>query len=158
MRIVCPDCAAEYEVPASRMTPQRKVRCTRCGGAWLASEAPAPDPVDLEPLEFRADPETEPETQPAEPPSHFSAMDRLAAAAIPSRPPTSLIAAWVMTFVALFTAVGGAVIFREPLVRAWPASSRILGHAQPPPVTPPITPLATQAAPKPAEAAPASGH
>ena len=36
MRIACPKCAAEYEVPASRLTPRKTVRCARCGGEWTA--------------------------------------------------------------------------------------------------------------------------
>ena len=35
MRIACPRCDATYEVPASRLTPGKQVRCTRCDNTWL---------------------------------------------------------------------------------------------------------------------------
>ncbi len=149
MRIVCPGCAAEYDVPVSRMTPQRKLRCARCGDTWLAPEPPAPAPTDdTDPLEFRADPEPGDEAQPIAPLPVLTAMDRLSATAPPVRAPTGLIAAWVMTFVALFTLVGLVIVWREPLVRAWPASSRILGRAEPAAQGPPhATARAAEAAP-----------
>jgi predicted Zn finger-like uncharacterized protein len=131
MRIVCPSCAAKYEVPASRMTPQRKVRCVRCGNAWLPSEQPAQAPTDPDPLEFRAEPEVEHEAQPVTALPPVSAMDRLTAMAPRSRASAGLVTAWVMTFVALTAAVGAVALWREPLVRAWPASSRILGRIEP---------------------------
>jgi predicted Zn finger-like uncharacterized protein len=128
MRIVCPSCAAEYDVPASRMTPQRKVRCARCGGEWVAvretDDAPyGPDPV-----------ETHPEDEPGYaadagatlPP--VTAMDRLTAAVSRPRPAATLIAAWIMTFIALAAAVGAVIAWRDPIVRIWPPGSRILGQ------------------------------
>jgi predicted Zn finger-like uncharacterized protein len=55
MRIVCPNCSAEYEVPEARLRAGRAVRCARCGGTWVpepaqaadvsAVAAPAPAPV-----------------------------------------------------------------------------------------------------------------
>lgn len=137
MRIVCPNCAAEYEVPASRLAPQRKLRCSRCGGAWLAADPPAPDAFDQDPLEFRAGPEDERETAPLTALPPVTAMDRLTAAARHAKAPASLTAAWIMTFIILIAAVGAMIAWREPLVRAWPAGGRILGRAEPVAVSPP---------------------
>jgi predicted Zn finger-like uncharacterized protein len=131
MRIVCPSCAAEYEVPAPRITPQRNVRCARCGNAWLASEEPAPAPTDLDPLGFHAEPLVEHEAEPVTLLPRVTAMDRLTEAATRSRTSVGLVAAWVLTFVVLAAAVGVVITWREPLVRAWPASSRILGRVEP---------------------------
>jgi predicted Zn finger-like uncharacterized protein len=150
MRIVCPSCAAEYEVPASRMAPQRKVRCARCGGAWLASEDPAPAATDPDPLEFRAEPDVEHAAEPGTIMPSVTAMDRLTATAPRTQAPVRLVAAWVMTFVALVAALGAVIAWREPLVRAWPASSRILGRVEP------VAPAPAHMTAKAAEAAPAT--
>jgi hypothetical protein len=131
------------------MTPQRKVRCARCGGAWLASEEPAPRATDPDPLEFRAEPEVEHEGEPEIALPSVTAMDRLSAAAPRTRAPIGLTAAWVMTFVALVAAVSAVVVWREPLVRAWPAGSRILGRVEP------IVQAPAHTTAKPAESAPA---
>jgi predicted Zn finger-like uncharacterized protein len=127
MRIACPSCAAEYEVPASRLTPGRKVRCTRCGEQWAAvqeAEEPPPPAVDPEPAEV------EPRAALAAPSPTITAMDRLAAPAPPPRS-VALIAAWVATFVALGTVMVAAVVWRGPIVRAWPSSGWVLGTANP---------------------------
>jgi predicted Zn finger-like uncharacterized protein len=131
MQIVCRSCAAKYEVPTSRISPRRKVRCARCGNAWLASEEPVTAPTNLDPLGFRAEPDVEHEADsvPQLPP--ITAMDRLTEAAPRSHTSVVLIAAWVMTFVVVIAAVGVVITWREPLVRAWPASSRILGRVEP---------------------------
>ncbi len=134
MRIVCPSCTAEYEVPASRMTAPRRVRCARCGGEWLASS----ETVEAPPAPPPADPEYE-QDPPEEPPAVLppvSAMDRLTAAAPRARPPAGLVAAWVVTFVVLAAVAGAAITWREPLVRIWPASGRILGSIDPRPAAP----------------------
>jgi predicted Zn finger-like uncharacterized protein len=131
MRIVCPSCAATYEVPASRITPPRKVRCARCGNAWLASEEPAPAPTDLDPLGFREEPDDEHEVEPVPELPPLTAMDRLTEAAIRPHTSVGLIAAWVLTFVVMVAAVGVVITWRQQLVRAWPASSRILGRVEP---------------------------
>jgi predicted Zn finger-like uncharacterized protein len=136
MRIVCPNCAAAYEVPASRMTPQRKVRCAGCGGEWVpmreASEAPPPP--DAAPPPSAHTPDRAPQIEATLPP--LTAMDRLSATAHRPRVTASLIAAWVMTFMALIAAVTAVVVWREPLVRIWPPGSRILGPISPPPPGP----------------------
>jgi hypothetical protein len=57
-------------------------------------------------------------------------MDRLTAAASRPRPAAALIAAWIMTFIALAAAVGAVIAWREPIIRIWPPSSRILGQVK----------------------------
>jgi predicted Zn finger-like uncharacterized protein len=34
MRITCPNCAATYDVPQSRLHPHRSVKCSRCDTVW----------------------------------------------------------------------------------------------------------------------------
>ncbi len=128
------------------MTPQRKVRCARCGSDWLASEQPAPVADDPDPLEFRAGPEVEQDAGSATAFPFTTDMDRLSATPPRARASLSLIAAWLMTFVALVAAVSAVIIWRDPLVRAWPASSRILGRVEPLAQIPPHTTAKTAGA------------
>lgn len=130
MRIVCPSCAAQYEVPASRMTQRRMVRCARCGGQWKpVQEAEPPRPADEAPASLREDkplPVAQPDVLPP-----VTAMDRLAVGAPKPVRPVGLRVAWIMTIVILAAAVAGAVIWRAPITRTWPPASRILGSSEP---------------------------
>ena len=67
-------------------------------------------------------------SEPVLPAPRITTMDRLAASVhnLPERTP--LIVAWVLTGVVLIAAVAATVTWREAVVRAWPPSSRILGH------------------------------
>jgi predicted Zn finger-like uncharacterized protein len=137
MRITCPSCAAEYEVPASRLSSHRMVRCVRCGGEWMAQEtdareansreadapeADAPDP-SVVPAGILASQAAEWDT-PA-----MTAMDRLAATAPLPRRSIGLTAAWMATLVVLIGAIAATIVWREAAVRAWPPIGRILGTA-----------------------------
>lgn len=124
MRIICPSCAAEYEVPASRLTPGKMARCVRCGGEWMAVREPAEDPVQADPP--AADPQDDHAEEPAALPS-VTAMDRLAHSPAPSQPKAGLIGAWVLTAVVLVGATAAAIAWRQDVVHIWPPSSRILG-------------------------------
>jgi predicted Zn finger-like uncharacterized protein len=42
MKIVCPSCAATYEVPEAAVAAKRTVRCARCGGDWVPGATDAP--------------------------------------------------------------------------------------------------------------------
>lgn len=45
MRIACPVCSANYEVPDRMLGPGRKVRCGNCGHQWAPGAAPVRDAV-----------------------------------------------------------------------------------------------------------------
>ncbi|SLN59208.1 hypothetical protein ROJ8625_02988 [Roseivivax jejudonensis] len=84
MRLICPNCGAQYEVPANVIpTGGRDVQCSNCGHTWFqahpddpvaddapeahapvrdAGAAPDPDPHTEREPEPEADPEPEPET------------------------------------------------------------------------------------------------
>jgi predicted Zn finger-like uncharacterized protein len=124
MRTACPKCAAEYEVPASRLPPRKMVRCARCGGEWEAveeAEGSREVTAALSEHELNRNDGAE-EAIP-----RLTGMDRLAATG--RRPPQSprLVAAWILTLVILVAAMTATVVWREPVVRAWPPSGRILG-------------------------------
>lgn len=142
MRIACPKCAAEYEVPASRLSPRKMVRCARCGDAWEAVEeaegsGEAVAAVPEQELDQHVGGE---EILP-----QITAMDRLAAPG--RRPPrsTRLVAAWSLTLIILMAAVAATIIWRELVVRAWPPSGRILASVdskKPAPAQHPANPVA----------------
>ncbi len=49
MIITCPECATRYDVDDERFSSTgRSVRCTACGEAWFV---PAPEPIDVDPIE-----------------------------------------------------------------------------------------------------------
>jgi predicted Zn finger-like uncharacterized protein len=118
MRIACPGCAAEYEVPSTSLRPHLKVRCARCNAEWV----PVQDAVALQPDDA---PAAEAEIDPV-PPIGETAMDRLAAAA-PPRPSVVLRAAWLATILVLAGSAASAVIWRNHVTQMWPASARLLG-------------------------------
>ena len=119
MRIICPSCAAEYEVMASHLKPGRLVRCANCGGEWLPVhevEEAAPPPAVMEP-----------EPEPFAPPPVVTAMDRLAQTApVQSAVSRALIGAWILAFVIMIGAATSVVVWRREVIRTWPASAFIL--------------------------------
>lgn len=124
MRIVCPSCAAEYEVPESRLLAGKMVRCAKCGSEWVPVRETEADPVSSEavppPLEHDPGPPAE-ATLPS-----VTAMDRLAAAPPLRRRNRGLIAAWLATGIVLAAAVAAAFSWRTEIVRLWPPGGRIL--------------------------------
>ena len=72
MRIVCPNCDAEYDVPHNLIGNGRRVRCARCGQPW---EARAVDPLAPMLAEPGPSPMRETRLQPGEPASLATAPD-----------------------------------------------------------------------------------
>lgn len=120
MRIVCPKCAAAYEVPADRLKVRRTVRCARCDEQWAAVQ-------DIEHTSAPVDAPRAQTPQPAAALPAFTAMDRLAAANRQPRRPVALAAAWVVTLGVLIAGVAAVIVWRADIVQAWPPSARILG-------------------------------
>lgn len=151
-RIVCPNCAARYEVSAEVVgAAGRKVRCVRCGHVWLAraeEEAPPPwpeppgprvrDPGEEPPAGARggAGAEAAPDlaaaattVSPADadragPQAETVARGTEAAAAEP-RGSATLLLAWVLSVAVLGGAAWAAIAHRAAVIDAWPASSRL---------------------------------
>jgi len=78
MKIVCPSCAATYEVPESAVASKRAVRCARCGGDWIPGAADRTEPPPL--AEVPAPPPPPPEPTPASDPVQEPAPEPLPAA------------------------------------------------------------------------------
>ena len=70
MRLICPNCDAQYEVPDEGMPAAgRDVQCSNCGQTWFQHH-PDNEPLDDEedwPEEHEADPAPEPELPKTEP-------------------------------------------------------------------------------------------
>src|SRR3954468_12857670 len=131
MRIVCPSCGAEYEVPESRLAPGKPVKCSRCGNTWAPAPAPAVAP---EPERARLEERLPLEAAPAIPvpeatPVGAATVERAAPdpVAEPARGSAALRVAWVLSFVVLAAAAWAAYDRREDVMRAWPASERAYG-------------------------------
>ncbi|SFK97007.1 zinc-ribbon domain-containing protein [Falsiroseomonas stagni] len=136
MRIACPSCAAEYEVPdAALAAGPRMLRCARCSHQFEAalpsppgapavpgpSPAAAPDqppPEDSPP--DRPPPSRGPrQSNPIDPP-----LQRLSDA--PASPPDRMaLAGWIMTVVVVGVGLYAGVTFRGEIMDAWPASARL---------------------------------
>ena len=144
MRIACPSCSATYDVPDSLMTAGRVVRCARCGGEWTpvagpaVADTPEPEPEAPAPVEAPAAPLPDTaETSPAAPPRpRLSAMDRLAAHAVPRQSSSRLRLAWLGSAAVLVLLGVAAVAWRTEIVAGWPPSARayaVFGlHPSPP--------------------------
>lgn len=120
MRIVCPACAAAYEVPVERLVPGRAVRCARCGTDWT--------PLAAEPERAPAAPELQPEPLPPPPePEPATAIPIAASSEAPSRaagPVSALGVAWAVSILVLLAAAWGAYAERGAVMHAWPPSIR----------------------------------
>jgi predicted Zn finger-like uncharacterized protein len=117
MRIACPGCAAEYEVPSSSLKPNRKVRCAQCNAQWVPMRDPAPSPPAEAP---------DAEAQEPTPAATQTAMDRLAATT-PRQPSGALRAAWALTVLVLVGSAAAAFTWRSHVTQVWPASAWVLG-------------------------------
>ncbi|MFN4176483.1 DUF3426 domain-containing protein [Phenylobacterium sp.] len=149
MILTCPDCATSYFVDGARIPAEgRSVKCSACGARWRAfpeeavsTSAPPPEPV-APPEPFEADVADDivaegPEVA-APPPPHPAAETAEAASAgqaeaaeepAPRRrppPPRKKAAgaaiAWAVA-AAVVAAVAGALVFRDQVVRFWPAGA-----------------------------------
>ena len=153
MRIVCPSCAANYEIADGMLVRPRTVRCSRCAREWM--QEPAVIPVSVPP---------KPEPEPAAallpvsaPPATPPPADPLAAGPLAAAPPVKLVArvpatfkpvtemapaaagpqrdkggakltlAWIGSILALAILAFVAYRYRAEIQLAWPPSIRLFG-------------------------------
>lgn len=135
MRIACPSCAAEYNVPERLLAgAPRMLRCSRCGTEFpLPVVEPAPPPPEPapEPVPERA---PEPEPEPVPPAHEPEPQPGSPALVVPERTPVAvedggaspaLLRAWAASLLALAAGVVALVLFRGGLMEAWPPSVRL---------------------------------
>ena len=150
MRIVCPSCEAEYEVPDDLLAKRpRKVRCAKCAREWepfsAPPAAPTSEPINVAPpirTELAPPPVMDPGYAPQEsysPPAGAAAGDTLAgqaeprpgakarrAAKGPGGPPgVGVVIAWLVTAAILAAGVGVVWLKRPEIVALWPPAQRL---------------------------------
>jgi len=125
MQIICPACAASYEVPMTLLKPGKAVRCARCAREWV------PSPVVPE-VVMGAQPQAAPAaaTAAASAPELASEVMRPLrrppmARPLPARPNVALRAAWVASVVVVLLLGWGAYAERTMIMQIWPPSVRL---------------------------------
>lgn len=133
MILTCPECATSYFVDDARIPPQgRRVRCSSCAHRWLAGpNGPLPEPG----LEPEPAPEFESVAEPAPPEEEDDVVVaplapepepyRPAFRPLPPPPPPKRSGAliWAGAAGLVVALIAGLIVFREQVVRLWPASS-----------------------------------
>lgn len=128
MRIACPSCSAEYDVPDRLLaSPARRLRCSRCATEFALPQAPAdevaeaaaPPPVAAEP--------PPPPTVPPETPvlSVAPELRPPPRAAEPSATGRALAWAWAASLAIVVGGVAALVVFRADVMAAWPPVTRL---------------------------------
>jgi hypothetical protein len=93
MRVACPECAAEYDLPpafAARLSEGRTLRCARCGITWAPQAPSLAEPPEAPAVAKISAPATAPASAPAAPAAETPAPG---APATPTAPVPALHAA-----------------------------------------------------------------
>ena len=130
MKIVCPSCAAAYEVPDARVVPGQSVRCARCGTNWTPVAGPQPAATAVPAQPPVAGPVPLPQSRPTPSDAQiFSAPNPFAdTLERPSRGLASgpaVAAGWIVSVAAVVGLGWAAVTFRHDIMHAWPPSERL---------------------------------
>ena len=143
MRVTCPECGAEYDVPDTALHAARRLRCSACGASWdwTPPATPKPEPARTEPplreepAAATPEPESPPEPSPGparqpvrEPPRIEVIPERRI---MPPEPPPSprqkgmVMLAWAASLALLIAALVAIYVWRAPIMRAWPPAIRL---------------------------------
>ena len=147
MRIVCPFCAATYDVPENLIDGQRTVRCARCGQEWKPGgeepqpPAAAPSPSrkpEPAPPPWASEPEPQgfpergtqqlaatAEREASARPPRVLAIDRLMQPWEPERPGVAVWAAWAASIGLVLLLGWAGYEWRASVMHLWPASQRL---------------------------------
>jgi predicted Zn finger-like uncharacterized protein len=122
MLVLCPACAAQYDVPDRLIGTGRRLRCARCDHDWMVrSPAPPPPPVFTAPP-VAAPPLAAPVPAQAAP---LAPWPRLRAGRAVSG--LGLWLAWAASVGAVLLALAGLWLFQAELSVAWPPLQRLYG-------------------------------
>jgi predicted Zn finger-like uncharacterized protein len=128
MRIACPSCGAEYDVPDRLLAgAARTLRCSRCGTDFALQQVaqaaevvpPAPPPAPEPPVAAAPAPPT-----PDPPPTAPTPRERTPVASTPPND-AALQRAWVASLLVVVGGVLGLLVFRSQVMAAWPPATRL---------------------------------
>jgi predicted Zn finger-like uncharacterized protein len=151
MRLSCPSCGAGYDLPETLfLTGPRKVRCVKCGHAWMAGERsaaeaaagqaaagqaaageaapPAVAAAPAKPDDAAEEPARRPlplrrRAPPPDPPAPVPDLS-LAPPAAP-RAGAGVMVAWAASLLILGAGCWAGWEYRASVIEAWPASARL---------------------------------
>lgn len=119
MRLVCPECAATYDVPEAALAAGRRLRCSSCATSWEWSP-PTPQAAD------RLDPPPPEPPTPAPPPRiEALAGNRMAPPQDALTPRRGTALAWAASVVVIAGVVAALYVWRAPVMHAWPPATRL---------------------------------
>ena len=123
MLIVCPSCAASYDVPDDRLVPGRAVRCSSCEASWtprplLAGPVTVPAPMVVVPVPV-------PALVPVPPPSTPQVSRVILPGKGRPRDATAVMLGWVLTGLIVGGALWSGIARRDSIMQAWPPSERL---------------------------------
>jgi predicted Zn finger-like uncharacterized protein len=132
MRIACPSCGAEYDVPDRLLAGSaRTLRCSRCTADFALPGAAAPavappavaPPAPPPPLAAVATAPAlpKPEVAPLAP----AVPARAPVAGPPTRDDAALRKAWVASLAVVAGGILALVVWRGPVMAAWPPATRL---------------------------------
>lgn len=124
MRIVCPSCAARYEIADGTLTVARIVRCSRCAQEWTQEPVVLVDAGASAPVAAAQEPEPMPEAAPDSPVEPAPADPRTGAQ--PDRTGRRLTSAWIASGLLLAALALLVYLYRAEIEFAWPPSARLL--------------------------------
>ena len=150
MRIICPACAAAYEVPDRLIGTGRSLRCRSCGYAWrVEPDTPPPPPAEAAPPPAESEPapaalpppppppplpNPPPDPQPSATPPNLPGPRRAPQLIDPPLPRPeelprpgglALRLAWAASLLAVLGMVVALWLFRAEIVQAWPPAARL---------------------------------
>lgn len=146
MHVLCPSCAAEYEIP--ELQRPRKLRCARCAAEWRVMPEPAPAAEAVaEAPNMPAIAEPAPEAFAVMPPPSRPLQAAAPIARAPARHGIDRIGIvwmvlWALSLLLIVAGLFALWHWRGPIEQAWPPSLRLYrlfpgglktGHAVPSP-------------------------
>lgn len=119
MRLTCPQCSTEYEVPDTALAPGRRLRCERCGHQWR-QEAPDSAPPAPETFEPEAPPRPDrvtPENLPKfltkrDPRGEPESTERRRGIGVESQPRATGRRGWIVLLVLLLLIIAALLAYR----------------------------------------------
>ena len=131
MQIVCPSCAAAYEVPDGMLAAPRTVRCARCGREWWPAPATLDEASRIEPADTMPGTPSLVEPTPKRPAAGVAApLPTSGSLASPawlwSRDPVFLARiGWAGSLLLLLFLAWAAYAWRGAIIHVWPPSERL---------------------------------